>query len=688
MTQTSGSTAPQSPLRHRVVVGQATSVFVREGAVAAQLLLTAGRKPRLIVAFAAGNSGAGLWFAPTAGEVHWRLVAPLQVISARDAAGREMHGIEAEIEIDTSRDTDSLVIERGLLGSVRVLRDHQFDGRLPAHGLVAPDVNAGGTHTAWSRDRLDGAAGYRLEIEVEAESAASGARFTRHGPEAVRIGPTLPGTPLRIRLRALTGDEPLLPLPADRLLTAQAAHLPNARTSFEFLAFEEKWLAGSWRFHTYFGRDTLMSLRLLMPVLQPAAIEAALASVIDRLSPQGEVAHEEDIGEFPVLTRMNAGFASTASAAAVPLAQPIFDYKMVDDDFMLLPVLAAYVLDTVAGRERAAAFLARRRADGRLFGACVVDNVAWVSAAAAAFAAQPKATNLVRLRAGEIVGDWRDSADGLAGGVYAYSVNAVLVPAALAALQALLADGVLGVWLRPEPSAAAVAHMAAVWSDCAPALFAVQVDGLAARAAVQSYCRELGLPAVAVDSDLAYSALSLDDAGIALPVMHSDFGFALLFGTPPAAVLEREVAALLRPFPAGLRTDAGLVVANAVFGSAALRKRFGPDSYHGAVVWSWQQAMVAAGLARQLARSDLPLATRAALRQAQAVVWRLILATRDVAEAELWSWGHDGTRFNVEPFGPKCKTADESNTAQLWSTVYLAVQAPADLVPAAPGGVP
>ena len=167
--------------------------------------------------------------------------------------------------------------------------------------------------------------------------------------------------------------------------------------------------------------------------------------------------------------------------------------------------------------------------------------------------------------------------------------------------------------------------------------------------------------------------------------MHSDFGFALLFGTPPAARLTREVAALLRPFPAGLRTDVGLVVANAVFADAALRARFGPDCYHGAVVWSWQQAMVAAGLARQLARSDLPRPTRAGLLEAQALVWQLITATRDVAEGELWSWGHDGTCFKIEPFGPKCKTADESNTAQLWSTVYLAVQAPAERPQAAPG---
>lgn len=35
-----------------------------------------------------------------------------------------------------------------------------------------------------------------------------------------------------------------------------------------FLSYREKYLAGSWRFDTYFGRDTMMSLTLLAPVLQ------------------------------------------------------------------------------------------------------------------------------------------------------------------------------------------------------------------------------------------------------------------------------------------------------------------------------------------------------------------------------------------------------------------------------------
>lgn len=108
------------------------------------------------------------------------------------------------------------------------------------------------------------------------------------------------------------------------------------RETLTFLSFREKLLAGSWRFDTYFGRDTLLSLRLLMPVLSATAVESGLGSVLARLSPQGEVAHEEDIGEQAVLDHMRTD--GTRSAA------PVYDYKMVDEDYLLAPVAAEWLL--------------------------------------------------------------------------------------------------------------------------------------------------------------------------------------------------------------------------------------------------------------------------------------------------------------------------------------------------------
>ena len=676
------SLAPDATmLRHTVVEGPVRSDFLRDGAVAAQLLLTSGAAPRWVAAFAAGNSGAAVWFASDSGSVNWCVLDGPHAIEAIDSQGRTLRGIETTIEADAG----CVRVRQALLGSLRVVRDHQFDQRLPMAGVVAPTLAPG--KASWSRNRLDGAAGYALSVQVD------GGQVETLDNDAVLLRAPAGGGPLRLRLRALTGDLPLTPWREDELLNSTAADLPAARRSLLFLSYREKLLAGSWRFHTYFGRDTLMALRLLMPALQAPAIEAALSSVLWRLSPAGEVAHEEDIGEFPVLTRLQRGHTVDTADAA-----PIFDYKMVDDDFMLLPVLCAYLIDSASGRKRAREFLAQKGhaghgeagacsehtgRDASSHGTLLARNVAWVLSQAQPFVLQPGASTLVHLKPGETVGDWRDSADGLAGGVVSYSTNAVLVPAALRAVESLMASGLLAPYITDAPTAdtARAGAMALVWEQQAPVLFNLRLPSATARLGVQACAYEMGLPAGPAlaslgEGDLEFAALSLDAAGRALPVIHSDFSFALLLAHPPPAMLEREVGNLMRPYPAGLMTGVGLLVANAAHAGSLLRARFGADRYHGAVVWSWQQAMAAAGLARQLTRNDLPTSTRDVLVQAQAALWQVIAHTHAVADSELWSWAWVHGRFEVRPFGPISATADESNAAQLWSTVYLGVNPP------------
>jgi hypothetical protein len=123
-------------------------------------------------------------------------------------------------------------------------------------------------------------------------------------------------------------------------------------------------------------------------------------------------------------------------------------------------------------------------------------------------------------------------------------------------------------------------------------------------------------------------------------------------------------------------TDAGMLVANPAFASTALQATFTNHNYHGAVVWSWQQALFASGLERQLGRKDLPQPVREHLLAAQQTLWRAIRATRSMSNSELWSWRFEGGHYRVAPFGASGTDVDESNAAQLWSTVYLAVKAP------------
>jgi len=151
----------------------------------------------------------------------------------------------------------------------------------------------------------------------------------------------------------------------------------------------------------------------------------------------------------------------------------------------------------------------------------------------------------------------------------------------------------------------------------------------------------------------------------------------LLLQDPPVADVEQLVSSMLRPFPAGLLTDAGLLVANPVFVDVTRQHQLSRTAYHGTVTWSWQQALLAAGLERQVARHDLSVETLQRLRAARQQLWSVIENTRELRASELWSWRHVDGRYQATPFGQNSGDADESNAAQLWSTVYLAIPPPA-----------
>jgi hypothetical protein len=171
-------------------------------------------------------------------------------------------------------------------------------------------------------------------------------------------------------------------------------------------------------------------------------------------------------------------------------------------------------------------------------------------------------------------------------------------------------------------------------------------------------------------------------------VLNSDEGFNLLFGRPRASDLAQAVTALARPFPAGLFTPVGEVVANPVYASPKIQDLLSRSAYHGTVIWSWQQAVLAAGLARQLERQDLTGALKQRLRAAQSTLWEAIHAARALRNSELWSWSFTNGQYEIAPFGTNVADADESNAAQLWSTVYLAIRDPTEPAPKSTPGFP
>jgi hypothetical protein len=69
------------------------------------------------------------------------------------------------------------------------------------------------------------------------------------------------------------------------------------------------------------------------------------------------------------------------------------------------------------------------------------------------------------------------------------------------------------------------------------------------------------------------------------------------------AFLSQTADHIIQPFPVGLSTEAGLFVSNPAYAdNSSLASWFKRSDYHGTVVWSWQLAMMGAGLSRQLGR--------------------------------------------------------------------------------------
>jgi hypothetical protein len=657
------TTQATETLAFEITEGDIRNYFFRRGPIATHLVVSSGQRPRLIWAFPAGNTGVGVWFEDAA--------KPVQLQVEGDLAPVERGGMRGVTAILTA-DAASLKTRGAVLGSIRTIRDYQFNGKaLPEVGsqvVIDPrDLSHPGDLHRVDLLRTTADDKHHVRLHLEPRDGTNIGIDTQHNLELI-AGPS---GKIRVQATALADDDPLTPIPMSALVTKDAAPRERDLRALAFLTYKEKLLAGSWRFLTYFGRDTLMSVRLLMPVLQPDVTEAALGAVLERLAPDGDVAHEEGIGDFAALEHKKE------KSPPADLDQPINDYKMVDDDFLLSAVLASYLLDTEQGRARGAQFLARKTSAGITYAAALERNLQLVMQRATPYAEKPSATTLVAIKAGIPVGQWRDSETGIGKGRYPFDVNVALVPAALDAAARLYESPLLG---GNKAAAASARKLAQAWNGV-EARFRIEISQADAAKDVAAYATSQKLDpreaVAAVHEPIVFDALSLDADGKPVPIMNTDDGFVLLFGTPPAQYLDQVAGRLTRPFPAGLRTPVGIVVANPAFAAdPKLRELFTRGAYHGAVVWSWQQALLAAGLEHQLERHDLADATRARLKEAQTAVWQAIDATAAQSSGELWTWTVQDGHMVVAPFGQQAADADESNAVQLWSTVYLGVRPP------------
>ncbi|KAK6085133.1 hypothetical protein SCUP515_00951 [Seiridium cupressi] len=457
---------------------------------------------------------------------------------------------------------------------------------------------------------------------------------------------------------------------------------PSQTTSLSFLSYSEKLLAGAWRFLTYFGRDSMISALLLEPVLSTgnaSAMEAVIGAVLERINrTDGSVCHEETLGDYATYLNLQNNITGPDATAA------IFLYPMIDTDFYL-PILMDIYFSKYPDRiepllSRAAGSIDTAN-ENLTYADLAFRNAQKIVNITAHFVGNQTVQNLIHLKAGEVVGQWRDSTYGLA-------------PAALRAISHLSALG--GVYPSTSSATTALTNSsewstlaqgnAVVWEENTLKFFEINITEYDASDRLNDFVEEVTFYDGPSNNDslltyddepndtITFYAMALNGSdsvaddleayAAPIPILHSDNGFHLFLlklsgdSSPDYAqaytrFLNSTAQSILRDFPAGLLTPSGLVVANpALSGSDTLIANFTNSAYHGTVIWSWQLALMAEGLHRQLAFCNATLGYRppycadepvySTVRQAYNVLWDNIEQNEAQLQSEVWSWVFDG----------------------------------------------
>ncbi|KAF4534503.1 Glycogen debranching enzyme [Lasiodiplodia theobromae] len=451
--------------------------------------------------------------------------------------------------------------------------------------------------------------------------------------------------------------------------------------SLAFLSYTDKLLAGAWRFLTYFGRDTMISLLLLRPVLSEGdggAVEAVIGAVLERINrTDGTVCHEETIGDYATYLNLQQNIKSTA---------PQYDYKMIDTDFFLPVVLYEYFVKSPTGQQRKDAFLAIEATvnpgnQGLKYGDLALmtaEKIMNISTPFASIGGQVK-ENLIHLKEDQVVGQWRDSTYGIGGGRIPYDVNTALVPAALRAIASLAAEGFFPTHVDWHDTASQYAQ---VWEDETLHFFEVDIEAEEAQSLVQSYVVESGFGGPVdldnISTNVHFHGLALDGNNnqSIVRVMNTDDCLRLFLVNSTdqeqlTLFLDQAAEHIIQPFPIGLSTPIGVLIANPAYGGDPVYARnFTNNVYHGTVVWSWQLSMLAVGLARQLDRCNsahVPdfcndTTVYAKVLQAYNHLWDLIDSNGAYLNSEVWSWVYDAGDFVYTPLGALPPPAGQSPT--------------------------
>ena len=741
-----------------------------------------GREGRIVTLLAdAENASVGFSARDADGRpapLHW----------AGERAGVALAGRTRTFEYRLAADVPIVHLGWFLLGSMRVERDFQYEKRhrapfasppfslpetdrlLAALGRLSPEdrrrhlallgardadalrarlqptITTSGSRASWVarvvQPSLDGRDTMVVEVRIDprlVDGARSGdslslrARTGARVPFTIRIGTTgRTLTPLARReifnAAFLTFLDSARRAPGDSA-AGRARWLERQVRGFELLASREKLMAGLPAYATYFGRDMLLTALMMRPVWRDAMSEFVVASALRKLSPLGQVSHEEALGgqavreaasEYAALVDEQLRAASDgrradadsllARAGAVlrDMRRVRENYHMIDDEFQL-PILAArWLTDPRVPAARKRAFLTDA-SDGEPRLHRLLRELALVSRMTAAYAANPIAANLVSFPprdTGWSSSSWRDSNAGYGGGRYAMDVNAIWAPHALESMERILvslrmlgidvhelAASVRGVRGSPLTRYArdSTALRAAIetWRG-ASRHFVVRLDPNEVRQRVERRLAAMpevegrvwarsSEPAPFGDS-LTFLAIALDAAGRPIDVANTDPATRLFLGESEASTTAadssaveqvlRDVRLFVRPYPVGLLVDrVGPVTANDAYAPPAVWRAFERDPYHGPrVVWGREVNLFLLGVANRIAgmRRDSLLAPHE--QELRAALQQVRFAVQASGfRSELWSYEVRDGRVVPVRYGT-------GSDVQLWSTSDLAVQ--------------
>lgn len=652
--------------------------------------------PRFIVAWPAGNSGAGLFFQPENGVngslgikvINSTVGAPLAPVYI-PGDNYPSVGVKGIIQFNS---TATLSIS--ILGSVRAIRDFT-----EGPSLLHPELQQG---IQVRRDGTNGVSISRLWLDKVTTTTITFAPRASHstsindGKATFETGEYLFSAHINYpQLKQLSMQDVL----KDQSLIDKHEHETKA---LSFLSYSDKILAGAWRFLTYFGRDDMISTLLLQPILQDTAVEGVIGSVLERINrTDGSACHEETIGDYATLLNLREGNGST---------QYRCDYSMVDTDYFVPILIHSHFVSYGAGLDRLKALLSTpagkvdAKNTGLTWGDLFTLLAGKIMEVTAPFASPGGQTreNMIHLKPGFDTGVWRDSVYGLGGGRIPFDVNVALAPAALRSIASLANEYGSDIFGdHVEDWAERAEQYAEVWEDKTLDFFRTVVSAETLRERLKTFTEtsvyyDGPSHAEVIDSDFPYHTLALEGhQGLdVVPVMNTDACVRIFYinGTNQTRVTEylnSTALSILRPFPAGLMTPVGLAVANpAISGNEVVIRNFSNSAYHGSVVWSWQLVAMAKGVEKQLDRCNSPQSrpdfcndevVYKNVKDAYNALWDSIENNEDYLSDEVWSWVYVDGQFKHASLGslpppPGVQGIAESDVVQLWSLAFLAVR--------------